>query len=157
MVFQEREGLKESGGRREREELWDLQENRESKVSRETLALKESREKKVNDKITMIIIIMTKVKLNKKKMLWSKTITMMVHDDSSNLLLFYFSNFFIFICVYIFSSFHLQHCLMLRVRISRYIQRGSSESTRVGEEFFFNNRTIIKPFFLIVVKLTLHI
>ena len=66
MVFQEREGLKESGGRREREELWDLQENRESKVSRETLALKESREKKVNDKITMIIIIMTKVKLNKK-------------------------------------------------------------------------------------------
>ena len=130
MVFQEREGLKESGGRREREELWDLQENRESKVSRETLALKESREKKVNDKITMIIIIMTKVKLNKKKMLWSKTITMMVHDDSSNVLLFYFSNFFIFICVYIFSSFHLQHCLMLRVRISRYIQRGSSESRR---------------------------
>ena len=46
---------------------------------------------------------------------------------------------------------------MLRVRVSRYIQRGSSESTRVGEEFFFNNRTIIKPFFLIVVKLTLHI
>ena len=86
---------------------------------------------------------------------------MMVHDDSSNVLLFYFSNFFIFICVYIFSSFHLQHCLMLRVRISRYIQRGSSVSTRVGEEFFFffffNNRTIIKPFFLIVVKLTLHI
>ena len=67
MVFQEREGLKESGGRREREDLWDLQENRESKVSRETLALKESREKKVNDKIMMIIIIMTKVKLNKKK------------------------------------------------------------------------------------------
>ena len=29
--------------------------------------LKESREKKVNNKITMIIIIMTKVKLNKKK------------------------------------------------------------------------------------------
>ena len=83
---------------------------------------------------------------------------MMVHDDSSNVLLFYFSNFFIFICVYIFSSFHLQHCLMLRVRISRYIQRGSSESTRVGEEvFFLNNRTIIKPFFFIVVKLTLHI
>ena len=84
---------------------------------------------------------------------------MMVHDDSSNVLLFYFSNFFIFICVYIFSSFHLQHCLMLRVRISRYIQRGSSVSTRVGEEFFFffNNRTIIKLFFLIVVKLTLHI
>ena len=26
---------------------------------------------------------------------------------------------------------------MLRVRISRYIQRGSSVSTRVGEEFFF--------------------
>ena len=51
---------------------------------------------------------------------------------------------------------------MLRVCISRYIQRGSSVSTRVGEEFFFfffffNNRTIIKPFFLIVVKLTLHI
>ena len=69
MVFQEREGLKESGGRRQREELWDLQENRESKVSRETLALKESREKKVNNKITMIIIIiiMTKVKLNFKK------------------------------------------------------------------------------------------
>ena len=68
MVFQEREGLKESGGRREREELWDLQENREGKVSRETLALKESREKKVNNKITMIImiIIMTKVKLNLK-------------------------------------------------------------------------------------------
>ena len=128
MVFQEREGLKESGGRREREELWDLQENRESK---------ESREKKVNNKIMMIIIIMTKVKLNKKKMLWSKTITMMVHDDSSNVLLFYFSNFFIFICVYIFSSFHLQHCLMLTVRISRYLQRGSSVSTRVGEEFFF--------------------
>ena len=89
---------------------------------------------------------------------------MMVHDDSSNVLLFYFSNFFIFICVYIFSSFHLQHCLMLRVRISRYIPRGSSVSTRVGEEFFFfffffffNNRTIIKPFFLFVVKLTLHI
>ena len=31
----------------EREELWDLQEDRESKVSREILALKESREKKV--------------------------------------------------------------------------------------------------------------
>ena len=66
MVFQEREGLKESGGRREREELWDLQENRESKVSREILAIKESREKKVDNKIMMIIIIMTKVKLNKK-------------------------------------------------------------------------------------------
>ena len=66
---------------------------------------------------------------------------MMVHDDSSNVLLFYFSNFFIFICVYIFSSFHLQHCLMLRVRISRYIQRGSSVSTRVGEESY-NNKAI---------------
>ena len=107
MVFQEREGLKESGGRREREELWDLQENRESKVSREILALKESKEKKVNNKILMIIIIMTKVKLDKKKMLWSKTITMMVHDDSSNVLLFYFSIFFLSF-VYIF--FHRFIC-----------------------------------------------
>ena len=69
MVFPEREGSKELEGKREREELWDLQEDRESKASREILALKESREKKVNNKITMIIITMitTKVKLIKKK------------------------------------------------------------------------------------------
>ena len=49
--------------------MWDLQEDRESKASREILALKESREKKVNNRITMIIITMitTKVKLIKKK------------------------------------------------------------------------------------------
>ena len=34
MVFPEREGLKELEGKREREELWDLQEDRESKASR---------------------------------------------------------------------------------------------------------------------------
>ena len=69
MVFPEREGPKELEEKREREELWDLQEDRESKASREILALKESREKKVNNKITMIIITMitTKVKLIKKK------------------------------------------------------------------------------------------
>ena len=84
MVFPERGGPKELEVKREREELWDLQEDRESKASREILALKESREKKVNNKITMIIITMitTKVKLIKKKKgkkrinnLWSKTIT----------------------------------------------------------------------------------
>ena len=83
MVFPEREGSKELEEKREREELWDLQEDRESKASREILALKESREKKVNNKITMIIITMitTKVKLILKKgkkrikNLWSKTIT----------------------------------------------------------------------------------
>ena len=58
MVFPGREGPKELGGKREREELWDLQEDRESKASREILALKESREKKVNNKTMMIIIIM---------------------------------------------------------------------------------------------------
>ena len=69
MVFPEREGPKELEEKREREELWDLQEDRESKASREILALKESREKKVNNRITMIIITMitTKVKLIKKK------------------------------------------------------------------------------------------
>ena len=69
MVFPEKEGPKELEEKWEREELWDLQEDRESKASREILALKESREKKVNNKITMIIITMitTKVKLIKKK------------------------------------------------------------------------------------------
>ena len=57
MVFPEREGPKELEEKREREELWDLQEDRESKASREILALKESREKKVNSKIMMMIII----------------------------------------------------------------------------------------------------
>ena len=63
MVFPGREGPKELGGKREREELWDLQEDRESKASREILALKESREKKVNNKTMMIIIIMIMTKL----------------------------------------------------------------------------------------------
>ena len=63
MVFPEREGSKELGEKREREELWDLQEDRESKASREILALKESREKKVNNKTMMIIIIMIMKKL----------------------------------------------------------------------------------------------
>ena len=69
MVFPEKEGPKELEEKREREELWDLQEDRESKASREILALKESREKKVNSKITMIIrtMIMTKVKIIEKK------------------------------------------------------------------------------------------
>ena len=57
MVFLGREGLKELGERREREELWDLQENRESKASREILALKGSRGKKVNSKIMIIMTI----------------------------------------------------------------------------------------------------
>ena len=63
MVFPEKEGPKELEEKREREELWDLQEDRESKASREILALKESREKKVNNKTMMIIIIMTTAKL----------------------------------------------------------------------------------------------
>ena len=63
MVFPERDGLKELRGKWEREELWDLQEDRESKASREILALKESREKKVNNKIILIIKIMTKLQV----------------------------------------------------------------------------------------------
>ena len=82
MVFPEREGLKELGGRREREELWDLQENRERKASREILALKESTEKKVNNKTMMIIIIMTTAKLIYVNKMWSNNNTMLVCDDS---------------------------------------------------------------------------
>ena len=98
MVFPAREGLKESGGKR------DLQENRESKASREILALKESREKKVSNKITMIIIIMTKVKLKTKKKkrikkLWSKTITIIAGDDS-----FFQICFCLILTTYLFSS-----------------------------------------------------
>ena len=63
MVFPEKEGPKELEEKREREELWDLQEDRESKASREILALKESREKKVNNKIILIIKIMTKLQV----------------------------------------------------------------------------------------------
>ena len=58
MVFLGREGLKELGERREREELGDLQENRESKALRVILALKESRGKKVNSKIMIIMTIL---------------------------------------------------------------------------------------------------
>ena len=76
MVFPAREGLKESGGKR------DLQENRESKASREILALKESRENKVTNKITMIIIIMTKVKLKKKKKKDKKVVVKNYYNNS---------------------------------------------------------------------------
>ena len=81
MVFPEKEGSKELEEKREREELWDLQEDRESKASREILALKESREKKVNNKVKLIRKEKKKRKKRIKK-LWSKTITIIVCDDS---------------------------------------------------------------------------
>ena len=80
VVFPEREGLKELGGKWEREELWDLQEDRESKASREILALKESREKKVTNKIILIIKIMTKLQVifAKKKYIEKKCVQILM-------------------------------------------------------------------------------
>ena len=118
MVFREREGLKELGERREREELWDLQENRESKASREILAPKESREKKVNNNITIMIIIMTKAKLIfLEKNMRSINNTMLVCDDSfiwmCFCLILQLIHFHWCIFPFIISS---QHYLMLSVR-----------------------------------------
>ena len=77
----------------------------------------------------------------------------------SDVLLFDFNNLFIFICVYFFSSFHLQNCLALSMRISRY--RCMGEVRRAQEKyqsfFFFLQSYNNKAVFVIVVKFNLHV